>query len=316
MNGYDYLPRPSAGFDEGVRNTLQNLPERRAKRRFTAGRVAATALAAALCLGGGALAVNGGLFPLLFPDGGEAVGDYVQTPAGAVDENGDWRLSVEGVLFDGSTGAGLISLKLEDKTGEGAQPFTLAETLKEYRKPGIAWSWLTECFAAPDAGQYGFIINTANQAGVGGSFYVDTLRSADGVWYIEGAFIAGEDYAGEALRVDMTAPGAEAPALSVALPEFDTLPHISSADGAVTLSAAALRIADPDMFVVDEAEYIALRLSDGTVQVIEDKSGGVDRTLYALGSMAGETGTYVLSFAPELASVRSVIVNDIEYPVK
>ena len=114
----------------------------------------------------------------------------------------------------------------------------------------------------------------------------------------------------------MTAPGAEAPALSVALPEFDTLPHISSADGAVTLSAAALRIADPDMFVVDEAEYIALRLSDGTVQVIEDKSGGVDRTLYALGSMAGETGTYVLSFAPELASVRSVIVNDIEYPVK
>ena len=316
MNGCDYLPRPSAGFDEGVRSTLRNLPERRAKRRFTAGRVAAIALAAALCLGGGALAVNGGLFPLLFPDGGEAVGDYVQTPAGAVDENEDWRLSVEGVLFDESTGAGLISLKLEDKSGEGGQPFTLGETLREYRRPGIAWSQLTECFAAPDEGQYGFIINTANRSGVGGRFYVDTERSADGVWYVEGAFIAGEDYAGEALRVDMTAPGAEAPALSVALPEFDTLPHISSADGAVTLSAAALRIADPDMFVVDEAEYIALRLADGTVQVIEDKSGGVDRTLYALGSMAGETGTYVLSFAPELENVRSVIVNDIEYMVK
>ena len=316
MNGCDYLPRPSAGFDEGVRSTLQNLPERRAKRRFTAGRVAAIALAAALCLGGGALAVNGGLFPLLFPDGGEAVGDYVQTPAGAVDENGDYRLSVEGVLFDESTGAGLISLKLEDKTGGGGAPFTLGEVFKEYRRPGIAWSRLTECVAAPDEGQYGFIINTADQAGVGGRFYADTLRSADGVWYVEGAFIAGEDYAGEALRVDMTAPGAGAPALSVALPEFDTLPHISSADGAVTLSAAALRIADPDMFVVDEAEYIALRLSDGTVQVIEDKSGGVDRTLYALGSMAGETGTYVLSFAPELENVRSVIVNDIEYMVK
>ena len=168
MNGYDYLPRPSAGFDEGVRSTLRNLPERRAKRRFTAGRVAAIALAAALCLGGGALAVNGGLFPLLFPDGGEAVGDYVQTPAGAADENEDWRLSVEGVLFDESTGAGLISLKLEDKTGEGGTPFTLGETFKEYRRPGIAWSRLTECFAAPDAGQYGFIINTANQGGVGG----------------------------------------------------------------------------------------------------------------------------------------------------
>ena len=310
------LPQPSAEFDKKVRNMLNNLPERRAKRRFTAGRVAAIALAAALCLGGGALAVNGGLFPLLFPDGGEAVGDYVQTPAGAVDENGDYRLSVEGVLFDESTGAGLISLKLEDKSGEGGAPFTLGETFKEYRRPGIAWSRLTECFAAPDAGQYGFIINTADQGGVGGRFYVDTERSADGVWYVEGAFIAGEDYAGEALRVDMTAPGAEAPALSVALPEFETLPHISSADGNVTLSAVGLTIADNGMFVVDEAEYIALRLADGTVQVIEDEAGGVDRTLYALGSMDGETGTYVLSFAPELENVRSVIVNDIEYMVK
>ena len=66
--------------------------------------------------------MNGGLFPLLFPDGGAAVGDYVQTPAGAVDEDEDWRLSVEGALFDESTGAGLISLKLEDKSGEGGQP--------------------------------------------------------------------------------------------------------------------------------------------------------------------------------------------------
>ena len=114
----------------------------------------------------------------------------------------------------------------------------------------------------------------------------------------------------------MTAPGAETPALSVALPEFETLPHISSADGNVTLSAVGLTIADNGMFVVDEAENIDLRLADGTVQVIEDRSGGVDSTLYALGSMAGETGTYVLSFAPELENVRSVIVNDIEYMVK
>ena len=198
----------------------------------------------------------------------------------------------------------------------GAAPFTLGEVSVEYRKPGIAWSRLTECFASPDGGQYDLTINTTAQAGVGGRFYVDTARSADGVWYVEGAFIAGEDYAGEALRVDMTVPGAEAPALSVALPEFDTLPHISSADGAVTLSAAALRIAGQDMFVVDEAEYIALVLRDGTVQVIEERAAGVDRTLYALGSMAGETGTYVLSFAPELENVRSVIVNDIEYMVK
>ena len=316
MNTNINLPGPSAEFDARVKSTLASLPERAQKRRFTAARVAAIALAAALCLGGGALAVSGGLFPLLFPDGGEAVVDYVQAPAGAVDENEDWRLSVEGVLFDGGTGAGLISLKIEDKTGEGRAPFTLGEVSVEYRKPGIAWSRLTECFAAPDGGQYDLTINTTAQAGVGGRFYVDTARSADGVWYVEGAFIAGEDYAGEALRVDMTVPGAEAPALSVALPEFDTLPHISSADGTVTLSAAALRIAGQDMFVVDEAEYIALVLSDGTVQVIEDRAAGVDRTLYALGSMAGETGTYVLSFAPELENVRSVIVNDIEYMVK
>ena len=316
MNTYINLPGPSAEFDARVKSTLASLPERAQKRRFTAARVAAIALAAALCLGGGALAVSGGLFPLLFPDGGEAVVDYVQAPAGAVDENEDWRLSVEGVLFDGGTGAGLISLKIEDKTGAGRAPFTLGEVSVEYRKPGIAWSRLTECFAAPDGGQYDLTIKTTAQAVVGGRFYVDTVRSADGVWYVEGAFIAGEDYAGEALRVDMTAPGAEAPALSVALPEFETLPHISSADGNVTLSAVGLTIADNGMFVVDEAEYIALRLADGTVRVIEDRSGGVDSTLYALGSMAGETGTYVLSFAPELENVRSVIVNDIEYMVK
>ena len=310
------LPQPSTEFDEKVRKALQNLPERRAKRRFTAGRVAAIALAAALCLGGGALAVNGGLFPLLFPDGGAAVGDYVQTPAGAADENEDYRLSVEGVLFDESTGAGLISLKLEDKTGDGAQPFTLGETLKQYRRPGIAWSELTECFAAPDGGQYGFIINTANQGGIGSRFYVDTERSADGIWYIEGAFIAGKDYAGETLRVDMTAPGAKASALSVALPEFDSLPHLSGADGSVVLSQAGLSLNIPGMCVVDEADYIAVVMLDGTVQVIEDEAGGVDSTLYALGSVDGETGTYVLSFAPELENVRSVIVNDIEYMVK
>ncbi len=310
------LPRPSAEFDERLRTTLQNLPERRKKRRFTAGRVAAIALAAALCLGGGALAAGGSLFPLLFPDGGGAAGEYVQTPGGAVDENGDYRLTVEGVLFDRSTGAGLISLKLEDKSGEGGQPFTLGETLREYRRPGIAWSELTECFAAPEEGQYNFFISTANQVGVGGRFYVDTERSAEGVWYVEGAFIAGEEYSGEALCVDMTAPGAEAPALSVALPEFDTLPHISSADGNVILSPVGLTVAGTGMFVVDEAEYIALRLDGGGVQVIEDEAGGVGRTLYALGSMAGETGTYVLSFAPELENVRSVIVNDIEYMVK
>lgn len=310
------LPQPSAEFDEKVRKALQNLPERRARRRFTAGRVAAIALAAALCLGGGVLAANGGLFPLLFHDGGAAVGDYVQTPAGAADENEDYRLSVEGVLFDESTGAGLISLKLEDKSGEGRAPFTLGGASKEYRRPGIAWSQLTECFAAPDGGQYGFIINTANQGGIGSRFYVDTERSADGVWYVEGAFIAGEDYAGEALRVDMTAPGAEAPALSVALPESGSLPHLSGADGNIVLSQTGLSLNIPGMCVVDEADYIAVVMLDGTVQVIEDEAGGIDSTLYALGSVDGETGTYVLSFAPELENVRSVIVNDIEYMVK
>ena len=114
----------------------------------------------------------------------------------------------------------------------------------------------------------------------------------------------------------MTAPGAEAPTLSVALPEFDSLPHLSGADGNIVLSQAGLSLNIPGMYVVDEADYIAVVMLDGTVQVIEDEAGGVDSTLYALGSVGGETGTYVLSFAPELENVRSVIVNDIEYMVK
>lgn len=82
MMNRDFFPDKTERFDASVRQTLAALPEKRRARRMTAGKVAAIALAAALCLGGTALAAGGGLFPLLFPgDGGEAVGGYVQQPA-------------------------------------------------------------------------------------------------------------------------------------------------------------------------------------------------------------------------------------------
>ena len=112
MMNRDFFPNVTEEFDERVRETLAALPEKR-RRRMTAGKIAAIALAAALCLGGTALAAGSGLFPLLFPgDGGEAISGYAVTPAAPAAENADWRLTVDSVLIDESSLTGVVSLRL------------------------------------------------------------------------------------------------------------------------------------------------------------------------------------------------------------
>lgn len=323
MMNRDFFPDTTEGFDASVRRTLAALPEKK-RRRMTAGKVAAIALAAALCLGGTALAASGGLFPLLFPgDGGEAVGGYVQQPAEPVTENADWRLTVDSVLFDSSSRTGIVSLRLENLKGDGKMPFKVAELLPEYRdQPNVSWTALDGTYANADGECWFDVLNAAGNSAFTGEYYLDTQRSTKNVYYLEAALIAYEDYsAGDALTLGMYQHGKNAAVLSVDIPEPQALPSVSSGDEAVTLSQVGLRVElATEEVAVDAIDYVALRMADGSELVIIDKANGIDRTLYALGTASdpseGSTenvATYLLAATPELENVRSVVINDIEY---
>ena len=323
MMNRDFFPDTTEGFDASVRRTLAALPEKK-RRRMTAGKVAAIALAAALCLGGTALAASGGLFPLLFPgDGGEAVGGYVQQPAEPVAENADWRLTVDSVLLDENSLTGVVSLRLENLKGDGKMPFKIANLFPEYQnQPGMSWTAFAETYANED-GECSFaVINENRKLPFNGPFYLDTERSTENVYYLEAALIAYEDYsAGDALTLGMYQHGKDAAVLSVDIPEPQALPSVSSGDGAVTLSQVGLRVElAAEEAAVDAIDYVALRMADGSELVIIDEANAVDRTLYALGTASdpseGSTenvATYLLAAAPELENLRSVVINDIEY---
>lgn len=322
MMNRDFFPNVTEEFDERVRETLAALPEKR-RRRMTAGKVAAIALAAALCLGGTALAASGGLFPLLFPDGGDAISGYAATPATPVAENEDWRLTVDSVLLDENSLTGVVSLRLENLKGDGKMPFKVAELLPEYRdQPGMSWTSLASTYANADGECWFDVLNAAGTSAFTGEYYLDTQRSTENVYYLEAALIAYEDYsAGDALTLGMYQHGKDAAVLSVDIPEPQALPSVSSGDGAVTLSQVGLRVelATAEA-AVDAIDYVALRMADGSELAIIDEANAVDRTLYALGTASdpseGSTenvATYLLAAAPKLENVRSVVINDIEY---
>lgn len=323
MMNRDFFPDKTEQFDASVRQTLAALPEKRRARRMTVGKITAIALAAALCLGGTALAASGGLFPLLFPDGGDAISGYAATPAAPVAENEDWRLTVDSVLLDENSLTGVVSLRLENLKGDGKMPFKVAELLPEYQnQPGMSWTLLADIYANDDGECWFNVLDAAGDAAFTGPYYLDTGRSTKNVYYIEAALIAYEDYsAGGALTLGMYQHGEDGAVLSVTLPEPKAMPCVSSGDGAVTLSQAGLRVElDTGDTAVDAIDYAALRMADGSELVIIDEANAVDRTLYTLGT-ASEPGegsvedvaTYLLAVTPELENVRSVVVNGTEY---
>lgn len=322
MMNRDFFPNVTEEFDERVRETLAALPEKR-RRRMTAGKVAAIALAAALCLGGTALAASGGLFPLLFPDGGDAISGYAATPATPVAENEGWRLTVDSVLLDENSLTGVVSLRLENLKGDGKMPFKIANLFPEYQnQPDMSWTAFAETYANED-GECSFaVINENRKLPFNGQFYLDTERSTDNVYYLEAALIGYGGYAhGDTLTLGMYQHGTDGAVLSVDIPEPQALPSVSSGDGAITLSQVGLRVELATAEVaVDAIDYVSLRMADGSKLVIIDKANSVDRTLYALGTASdpseGSTenvATYLLAAAPELENVRSVVINDIEY---
>ncbi len=322
MMNRDFFPNVTEEFDERVRETLAALPEKR-RRRMTAGKVAAIALAAALCLGGTALAASGGLFPLLFPDGGDAISGYAATPAAPVAENEDWRLTVDSVLLDENSLTGVVSLRLENLKGDGKMPFKTVGVLPEYQnQPNMSWTAFDEINANEDGECWFDVLDAAGDIAFTGPYYLDTERSTENVYYLEAALIGYGGYAhGDALTLGMYQHGTDGALLSVTLPEPKAMPSLQSGDGSVTLSQIGLRVElDTSETAVDIIDYVALRMTDGGETVIIDDANHIDRTLYALGSPAdlaenspANVATYLLAVTPELDSVRSVVVNGTEY---
>ncbi len=347
MNHNDF-PEMTDQFDQRVRRTLESLPEQPQRvRRFPFKRAVSIGLVAALCVGGTAFAASdlpqaiGQHFSLLLHGTDEQLlNDYTVTPAPGtvVDENDKYRMTVESVLFDESAGAGLVSLHLENKAGDGVMPFEVGEVMAEYQKPDIVWGQLSECVNVKD-GQYSFSVIYDGGFGFCGSrFYLDTSRSTANDYYIEGAFIPNGDYtpgmplhlvAQEQGKWQLWGDGSSSTALivlDVTLPEFERMPYYQTADGAVTLSQIGLRVTaqQPGEMLVDRIERIAVKMKDGSELVMrENESGdgvGIDQTLYVLGfgpdaGFDSDTVVYVLARTFDLADVQSVIINNTEYPL-
>lgn len=339
MHPNDFPQMPDA-FDRRVRETLETLPEQpRKTRRAPLRRIVSVGLAAALCIGGTAFAASdlpatiGRTFTLLLHgEDAQLLQDYTVTPAPGtlVDENDHYRLSVESVLFDESAGAGIISLHLQNKLGDGVMPFATSRPIAEYQTEGIAWGKFAECINAED-GQYIFDITYGDDGYCGSRFYLDTVRSTENDYYLESAFIpgVGSSYQGEPLRLYIREQGSWTddngtrdypPALCVELPELEQMPYYQTADGRITLSQIGLHIVDPEMYsVVDELDTVTLRMKDGSEQVIIDRDNGIDQTLYTLGNSQGDIGydtaTYVLARSFELTDVQAIVLGGTEYPL-
>ena len=203
MNHNDF-PEMTDQFDQRVRQTLESLPEQPQRaRRFPFKRAVSVGLVAALCVGGTAFAASdlpqaiGQHFSLLLHGTDEQLlNDYTvtPTPGAATAENEKYRMTVESVLFDESAGAGLVSLHLENKAGDGVMPFGILELYPQYQNlPDVVWSNLSECYGSED-GQYDFNVMYDEYGFCGSRFYLDTSRSTANDYYIEGAFIPSGDY--------------------------------------------------------------------------------------------------------------------------
>lgn len=339
MHPNDFPQMPDT-FDRRVRETLETLPEQPRKTRHAPlRRIVSIGLAAALCIGGTAFAASdlpaaiGRTFTLLLHgEDAQLLQDYTVTPAPGtlVDENDHYRLSVESVLFDESAGAGIISLHLQNKLGDGVMPFETGRPIAEYQTEGVAWGQFAECYNVED-GQYIFDITYGDDGYCGSKFYLDTVRSTENDYYLESAFIPGigSSYQGEPMCLSVREQGNwtddngmryYSPTLCVKLPEFEQMPYYQTADGRITLSQIGLHIVDPEMYsVVDELDTVTLRMQDGSEQVIIDRENGIDQTLYALGDSQGDVGydtaTYVLARSFELTDVQAIVLNGTEYPL-
>ena len=66
---------------------------------------------------------------------------------------------------------------------------------------------------------------------------------------------------------------------------------------------------------VNVPDCLALRLADGTEQVMVDDANAIDQTLYALGTEDRKTVTYALAQTFALDQVTAVVLNGTAYPL-
>ncbi len=335
QNDFDRLteqgafPSVTPEFDKQVRETLSSLDERPVQKRRRPLRFAATiGIAAALCLGGTAFAANvQNWFPTFFPKGGdEALAGFVVAPEpeSTVASNENYKVELEAVLYDESTGAGLVSLKLTDLKNTGVMPFELSHVFAEYQnKDGLAWSKLVECYGNQD-GQLAFSVLYNESDFCGGRFYLDETRSTSNTYYLEGAFVLGQNYTqGTPLRFELGQMGLYtsdsqgisrvAPVLTLELPESKPMPFISSPDGSVVLSPLGLHLFWHGS-MLDYIAKVSLIMKDGSEFTIRDDANDIDHVLYGFGDSSPNADvydivTYVLASSFDIENVQGINID-------
>lgn len=341
MNHNDF-PKMTDQFDARVRATLDNLPERQQTvRRFPLKRIISIGIAAALCIGGTAFAVNTeNWFPLLFPNGGDAdLASFVSQPepGAATDENDRYRMTVDSVLFDESAGVGIISVHMENKAGDGVMPFSLrrfANYAEGEAFDNIVWKDFINCSGEKD-GDYDFNVMYGESGSCDVSFYLNKSRSTENDYYLEGAFVPVADYQhGEPLRLEAVEVGEYmtdskevsqlTPALAVTLPEFQKMPHYKSENGDIMLSPIGLRIQNADKYSMEDNSVI-IRMKDNSELVILDDANHIDQILHASKGSSGKVGVDgtevydteigVLARTFEMENVSAIVINGKEYPL-
>lgn len=274
------FPAMPESFDQRVRATLANLPDRsespapvatdttnvpataipttavptatrKPRRAF---RLAATiGLAATLCVGMTAVAANvRNWFPTLLKN---PPADLVSIPEPTVVSNDDYELALEALTYDEAAGTALVSVRLTDKKQTGVAPFAVARVPLAYQQKDMAWTQLAECYGCR-GGELLLNLLYHDTDACFGKFYLNETRSTDNVYYLEGAFVLGERYTpGTPLRLeaetimmdsqggyDMDAMAAANLTLPLPVATTDSLPCVKSADGSVILSEIGLHI--------------------------------------------------------------------------
>lgn len=345
------FPAMPEAFDERVRATLANLPERAervegtAKKPRRAFRLAATVgIAATLCVGMTAVAANvKNWFPTLMQT--NTLDKLVTIPEPTVVSNDAYELALEALVYDEAAGTILVSVRLTNKKQDGVLPFVPSRVLTEYQKKDMAWTQLAECYGCRD-GELSLNVFYNEKDVCFGKFYLNETDSTDNVYYLEGAFVLDEQYTpGTPFRLEaeplvMGADGVtdvdatESTNLTLPLPiaTAEPIACVQSADGAIVLSEIGLHIVnDPtkdaiynpadtlDTCLVDALDTIELQWKDGKSWMILDEKANVDCTLYTLGSSTlsneYDTATYVLARAVDCSQVQAIVLNGKTFPL-
>lgn len=297
--------------------------------------------AAALCIAGTAFAGEiRNYFDLLFSGADESlIEEYVvgtDEENEIIAENENFKIKLEALVFDEETRVGNICFVLENKKKDGEKLFEQMSKEKIYPEyHNAAWANLCEIFAG-DEGQLSFLLSNGNGGWCADKYYLDTARSDENTYYIQGTFIeAGADEENERmpfnsatdiLHLSMNRIEEEANGLQLELPKPQKMPSKKSAAGdqTVILSQIGLRYqVDGKEMLVDEIKDVSIQFNDGTAFILCDDTQYIDNSLYTLGTWSEkaeinscDTVIYSLARLMDLEKVSAVVINGIELKIQ